>query len=162
MPLIIPEGGSQSLTCSHKVQPIHLVDWYHTADILRPTVDNTARCSCQAVSALDYEGLNFTNFAQSSTNRYSCRALIGAGQPSNSCQFDVLVAGEHIRLHCSAVYMRSIVVMFTIIIIILCSSKSPASISSYCSGGWLFWIPTSSSWSNETERHMEKSLCRNC
>ena len=103
MPLVIPKGGSATLTCSHTSRPPFALNWYHDVTVLRQgNADTTDECGCQVPaidpfdeSVTDLE-LTFTNFAQMFAGEYSCRApdnMIGAGT-FNICRFDVLVAGK--------------------------------------------------------------------
>ena len=100
MPLVLPIGGNQILTCSHRSRPVL---WVRDVSIIREgTPDPLSDCSCQVPSidsnplAMEKE-LIFMNFAASSSAEYSCRApdVIGTGT-FNICRFDVLVAGKQL------------------------------------------------------------------
>ena len=106
MPLIIPEGGSTTLTCRHVSpdrRPAFSINWFRETTVIRPSdeADTSGECSCevQPIDPLDTSinerELNFINFDGMFTGEYSCRG------PDNdtvtvvaSCRFQVLLAGE--------------------------------------------------------------------
>ena len=103
VPLVLPIGGNQTLTCSHRSRPAITLQWVRDVFIVREgTPDPLSDCSCQVPSigsnplATEKE-LIFMNFAASSAAEYSCRApdVIGTGM-FNICRFDVLVAGKQL------------------------------------------------------------------
>ena len=106
MPLIMPEGGSRTLTCRH-VSPIRrpafTLNWFRDATVIRPSdeADTRGDCSCDVEpidptdTTITERVLNFIDFAGTSAGEYSCRG------PDNdtftdeaSCRFQVLLAGE--------------------------------------------------------------------
>ena len=103
MPLVLPIGGSQTVTCSHRSRPAITLQWVRDVTIIREgTRDPLSECSCR-VPSIDSNPLAmekkliFTNFAASSAEQYSCRApdVIGTGR-FNICLFDVFVAGKQL------------------------------------------------------------------
>lgn len=104
MPLVIPEGGGATLTCSHRSRPPFTVKWYRDRTVIRSDISDTMEeCSCQVpgidptdVTVTERE-LIFTNFTQMFAGEYSCRAPgnLTAGT-FNICRFDVVVAGEQL------------------------------------------------------------------
>ena len=101
MPLVLPIGGSQTLTCRHRspTRPAIILQWVHDVTIIRErTPEPLDECSCQVPEpdpAAAEKELIFINFAASSAGEYRCRApdVIGSGL-FNICRFDVLVAGK--------------------------------------------------------------------
>ena len=104
MPLVIPEGGGATLTCSHRSRPPFTVNWYRNRTVIRPDNSETMdECSCQVpgvdptdITVTERE-LIFMNFARIFTGDYSCRAPNNFTAGSfNICRFDVVVAGEQL------------------------------------------------------------------
>ena len=100
MPLVIPEGGGATLTCTHVLRPPFSLSWFRENTTIRQdTPDTLDECSCQVPrvepgSSSDREVI-FMDFAREFAGEYSCRAPI---DPSTStfdvCRFNVLAAGE--------------------------------------------------------------------
>ena len=76
MPLIIPEGGDQVLTCRHSVIPVDATEWYREMSAIRDNVpEGREGCSCEInrPNTMDYVELTFTDFGPGSGGEYSCR-----------------------------------------------------------------------------------------
>ena len=112
MPLIIPEGGDQVLTCRHSVIGAHVTDWYREGSAIRDNVpEGRDGCSCEVnrPNTMDYVELTFTDFGPGSGGEYSCRVPhpFGSAGTFNVCRFDVLVASKSNKInytYCWCVY----------------------------------------------------------
>ena len=102
MPLILVEGTSRTLSCSHRTIPAFAVDWYRDTTALREDIaGGNVDCSCNVPSvdpqdqSITVKELIFTDFAASSAGEYSCRVPLGLGV-FNICRFAVEVAGKQL------------------------------------------------------------------
>lgn len=96
MPLIIPLGGSRTITCEHDNAGAQYTKWYRGASLITEGIPGANGCSCEVPqfenSTTDAAKLIFSNFSESSMGEYSCRVQQGAF--FNICRFDVIIAGE--------------------------------------------------------------------
>ena len=98
MPLVIPEGGGTTLTCTHVSRPPFALAWYReTSAIRQDTAETLDECGCQVPLVEPLSGNNreviFMNFSREFAGEYSCRAPITSGI-FDICRFNVSAVGE--------------------------------------------------------------------